>query len=163
MIESLKKIGSKELLLEELKNSNSTFDKGIISYNVKVMNYGYTFWDGDEKFLITVLSEKKTLFNTFESVEMEIYDLQNGFTVSNLYAEFRSKNKLYLSSIDTTYRYIRRGYGSLLIKLLIEYAREKKAIEIHGGMFLLGDLDSLKSFYKKNGFEVNSSSFKMNL
>lgn len=163
MIENFKKIDSKELLLEELKNSNSTFDKGIISYNVKVMNYGYTFWDKDEKFLITVVSEKKTLFNTFESVEMKIYDLQNGFTVSNLYAEFRSKNKLYLNSIDTTYRYIRRGYGSLLIKLLIEYAREKNAIEIHGGMFLLGDLDSLKSFYKKNGFEVKSSSFKMNL
>lgn len=163
MVDNFQKIKDKNNLLNEVRNSNIIFDKNLIEYKISTMNCGYTFYDKNEKFLIIIKNEERDIFNPFESITMEVYALNSGLKVSDLYAEVRSGKDLYLSSIDTMYRYSRRGYASRLLQLLIEYARCKKLIEIHGAMFLGGNIDNLKNFYQKNGFEVKKSSFKMYL
>ena len=67
-----------------------------------------------------------------------------------------------LDNIDTMYE-SRLGHGSRQVQKLIKYARDIRAIQIRGELYIntpIG-LDNLKRFYIKNGFEVTDKNFIM--
>ncbi|EGT0000229.1 hypothetical protein I9Y31_002522 [Clostridium perfringens] len=161
MVENFKKIENKEIYLKEVID-RYVVNSEIIKRKVDSMMYGYSFEDNNERFLVT-LEKGKHLFNYYEHLDITIYDLKRGLDVSYLNAEFLIEGEIRISAIDTMNAYWGRNYATIITQLLINYAKNNKFSKIYGGIFLGGDTEALKRFYKRNGFEVKSSYFSMNL
>ncbi len=77
------------------------------------------------------------------------------------YVYLESK-KIYLARIDTRMLH-NQGYGSRCLQNLINYAKSSGISKIEGNLWITEDVDKLKRFYIKNGFEIDGTKFFINL
>lgn len=121
-----------------------------------------------ERLLLEINHENKSFYST-GTIELK----REGILVSHLFFEVfdihfdQSEIAIRLPQIDTLAEED-KGYGSIILRKLIEYAIKLKASKIEGGILIQGDRKKLKYFYEKNFAAVisnagNPSSFSIDL
>ena len=110
-----------------------------------------------ERLLLEINHENKSFYST-GTIELK----REGILVSHLFFEVsdihfdQSEIEIRLPQIDTLAEED-KGYGSIILRKLIEYAIELKASKIEGDILIQGDREKLKYFYKKNFATVTSN------
>lgn len=154
----LTKINDLNFKINQYENEQTNIEK-LIKKEKSIISY-YTL--NDNRYVICL--PKYEIYS--HSFFFEVYK------VTHLYPQEIAKARAYnynnehieLQSIDTIVER-RQGHASKLLQSIEEIAQHKKIHEIWGRLSLDTsiEIDNLKSFYLKNGYEVSSESFKKTL
>ncbi len=109
-------------------------------------------------------------------ISFSTYNLSNiwkagpGKRIANLeanlhYDDDMGKGTIYISTLDVDRMERRKGHASKLLQLLIAFAKKEDVSKIYGTLYNNTDIgkETLKTFYRSNGFKVGVNGFELNI